>query len=225
MKFAHILVEGQTEETFVRDVLGPHLQRCGLFLNAVILATGWLESGRKFRGGVSRYQPIRRDLLKLLADTSVVAVTTMLDYYGLPDDFPGLTNLPPGSCYDRVRHVEQAFADEIGHHHFMPFLTLHEFEGLLFTRPQAIADVFPEQDVSKALTRERAQFASPEEIDEGPDSHPSARIVQCVVGYQKPFHGAQISLHIGLDELRAECHHFARWLQRLESLGNPLAPP
>lgn len=225
MKFVHILVEGQTEETFVRDVLGPHLARVDLFLNPVILATGYMPSGRKFKGGVSRYQLIRRDLLRLLADSSVEAVTTMFDYYGLPRDFPGVSDLPTGACYERVRYLEQAFAGNIDHQRFIPFLTLHEFEGLLFTSPPAIAQVFPGQDVLQALSQVRAQFASPEEIDEGPTSHPSARIMQQVIGYEKPFHGVQISLIIGIDALRAECRHFNQWLQRLEALGSPRARP
>lgn len=221
MKVLHILVEGQTEETFVRDVLGPHLRKADLFLNPVILATGWMESGKKFRGGVAKYQPIRRDLLKLLADSSAVAVTTMFDFYGLPNDFPGYADLPSGSCYDRVHYVEQAFSDDIGRRRFIPFLMLHEFEGLLFTSPQKMAEVFPDQDALKALAQVKAQFASPEEIDEGPTSHPSARILQHIVGYEKPFHGTLISLNIGLNAMRAECTHFAQWLQRLEALGDP----
>ena len=40
MKHLHILVEGQTEETFVRDVLTPHLLEFDLFLNPVILTNG-----------------------------------------------------------------------------------------------------------------------------------------------------------------------------------------
>jgi hypothetical protein len=225
MNYVHILVEGQTEETFVRDVLGPHLQRVDLFLNPVILATGWTASGQKFRGGVSRYQPIRRDILKLLADSSVEAVTTMFDYYGLPGDFPGAFDRPGGSCYARVSHLERAFAADIDDGRFIPFLTLHEFEGLLFSSPLAIAQVFPGQDVLAALSRVRAQFVSPEEIDEGPHSHPAARIVQHVIGYEKPFHGAQISLTIGIDVIRAECRHFDQWLRRLEALGTAHSVP
>jgi hypothetical protein len=34
----------------------------------------------------------------------------MVDYYGLPTDFPGLGTRPPGTPAERVAHVEAAFA-------------------------------------------------------------------------------------------------------------------
>jgi hypothetical protein len=44
--------------------------------------------------------------MRLLNDTGAVAVTTMLDYYGLPRDFPGRSAIPAGDCYARVAHLE-----------------------------------------------------------------------------------------------------------------------
>lgn len=58
MRRAHVLVEGQTEETFIRDVLGPHLVGLGIYLTPVLVATKRVKSGLKFKGGLSHYEPV-----------------------------------------------------------------------------------------------------------------------------------------------------------------------
>src|SRR6185436_9487197 len=44
----HVLVEGQTEETFIRDVLAPHLASREVYLTPVLAATKRIKSGLKF---------------------------------------------------------------------------------------------------------------------------------------------------------------------------------
>jgi len=45
MKHVHILVEGQTEETFVSEVLAPHLWSINIHVNPVLLNTGTGRGG------------------------------------------------------------------------------------------------------------------------------------------------------------------------------------
>ncbi|WP_255637136.1 DUF4276 family protein [Hyalangium versicolor] len=90
MKRILILVEGQTEETFVREVLAPHLVSLGLALQPVIVVTSRLETGEKNKGGIIRFGPVKQNLLMLLGDSNAVKVTTLFDFYGLPRDFPGM---------------------------------------------------------------------------------------------------------------------------------------
>ncbi len=142
MKRVLILVEGQTEETFVREVLAPHLLARNVALTPTILATRRVKSGGHFKGGATSYAKVQGDLHRLLKDTGAERITTMLDYYGLPDDFPGLTDRPTGTCYQRVEHVERAFQADIAHPRFLPYLALHEFEALLFTDPARCAWIF-----------------------------------------------------------------------------------
>lgn len=223
MKRLHILVEGQTEETFVREALAPHLQQFGLHSTVSILQTKRLPSGYKHKGGVSSYAKIRRDLLGLLGNTNFVAVTTMLDFYGLPTDFPGQPEIGGiVGCSRKAAHCEQKFAEDIDHHRFIPYLMLHEFEAMLFTAPEQIAAAFPEVECLPQLGRIKAGFATPEEINDGMETAPSKRLLDIFGGaYQKTLHGPLIILEIGLQQIRAECPHFAAWLTKLESLGTP----
>lgn len=220
MTRAYVLVEGQTEETFVKRVLGPHLATLDVFLTPILVATKRVKEGKKFKGGVTRYEPVRTDLLKLLNDRSAAAVTTMIDYYGLPEDFPGLAALPAGaSCYQRVAFLEEALRSDFEDPRFRPYLSLHEFEALLLTSPLEIGGVLLEMSAMERLAQEVRSFRSPEEIDDGPETHPAARILRLVPAYRKTLHGPLAVERIGLPALRRSCPHFNEWVAWLESLG------
>ena len=220
MKRVLVYVEGQTEETFVRDVLSPYLwQRCEVLLIPTLARTKRTKSGRTFKGGiVSYHRQVRKDILKLLGDSDAVLVTTMLDYYGLPDDFPGGDTLPDGFPYDRVRHLEEAFKKDIGYRHFLPFLVLHEFEALVLVEPEKLGMVLPQyKDKVQVLKKDIASLP-PEEINEGSNTHPAARIRRYFPGYQKRLHGPRLVRDIGLSRIRKRCPHFDEWLGQLETL-------
>ena len=181
----HILVEGQTEETFVRDLLQPHLITKNIFLTPIIIATKRTKGGTKFRGGITSYQRVKKQILLLLRDTSAVAVTTMIDYYGLPDKWPGKDSVSGRTCFERVAYLEKAFQDDINHRRFIPYLALHEFEALLFSDSAKIAATFPGTDVESTLLAIRNNYHSPEEINDGPTTHPAARLLALLPSYHK----------------------------------------
>ena len=217
MKRAHVLVEGQTEETFVQGVLRPHLLQQEIELTPVLVATKRLKSGGKFKGGITDYGKVRNDLLRLLGDTSADLVTTMMDFYGLPADFPGMRTLPRrAASSERADHLEAALRADLGHGRFFPYLSLHEFEALLFTAPAEVDVTFP--GCRKALEEICSRVASPEEINDGKETHPAARLARLIPTYRKPLHGPTISGRIGLPSLRARCPHFNDWVTRLERL-------
>jgi hypothetical protein len=218
LRMIHVLVEGQTEEAFVRDVLFGHFYERGIVLQPTLVVTKRVKSGGHFKGGVVSYHQVRGDVRRLLGDTSAVVVTTMLDYYGLPNDFPGKNDhLSKKGCYERVAYVERAFAKEIDHPRFRPHLMLHEFEALLFTDPASFESLFGAGCAQK-LGQIRDQFGSPEEIDEGPETAPSKRLRDVFPRYQKPQHGPQAAQIIGLAKMRAACAHFDAWLTLLEGI-------
>jgi hypothetical protein len=219
MNKVHVLVEGQTEETFVRDVLYPHFEPKGLYLNSKLVTTKRTKVGPDFKGGVTNYQKVKNDLLRLLGDTSAIAVSTMIDYYGLPHDFPGKNSLTGGTCFDRVNYLEDSFERDIDNQKFIPYLSLHEYEAMLFVSPGEMGKVFPDNNIENDLSAIASSFTTPEEINEGSETHPSARICKLVAGYQKRLHGPMIAARIGLQEIRVRCKHFDSWLRKLENLA------
>ena len=218
------LVEGETEFGFLQRVIVPHLTTFGIYLTPIITTNKQIIGEHDRKGGLSKYAPVRKELQELLGDTSAAMVTTMFDYYALPEDFPGRSALPPGDCYTRVSHIEHAMqadlADKYGGERFQPFLTLHEYEGLLFTAPEMIASAFPALKIIAQLQKIRDAVQSPEEINNNPITAPSKRIEQIIPGkYQKPFHGPLIATRIGIAAMRDACPHFNGWITRLEQLA------
>jgi Domain of unknown function (DUF4276) len=215
-----ILVEGQTEQGFIENVLSVHLASFGVFLIPIVIPTKAPRgSDPAIKGGSVTWRKIKKTLLNLLGDSSATLVTTMFDFYTRPDDWPGNDSLPARSCYDHVRHLEAACTQEIAQQRFYPYLSLHEFEALLFTVPETFAASFPELDLLDALSAIKAQFKSPEEINDDPSTAPSKRIMELCPAFRKRSDGPIIAELIGLDAIRAECPHFNEWLTKLESVG------
>lgn len=220
MKFVHVLVEGQTEETFLRNVLNPYLLNYDVFLIAKIITTKYVKIGKNFKGGISNYSKIRDDLHRLLRDNSVVAVTTMIDYYGLPSDFPGKDTIQGNNCFDRVSYLEKQFGKDIADEKFIPFLVLHEFEAYLFTSPKYLVNAFPElgNKEKREFVQIEKSFNSPEEIDNGEMTHPSACIERLIPAYKKVIDGSIITKQIGLTAIKERCPHFNKWISSLEAI-------
>ncbi len=97
---------------------------------------------------------------------------------------------------------------------------LHEFESLLFACPNEVAAVMCRPDGGAKLQEVREQFATPEEINEGAETHPSKRILNFFPDYRKRVHGPLATGRAGLETLRAECPHFDGWVSGLEAVGD-----
>jgi len=216
MTRVHVFVEGQTEETFVRELLYDPLVHRGVFLNPILLRT---SAGGK--GGVVSYGKVRSQVLRQCLSDASSKVTTMIDLFRLPQDFPERQACAGGQLYPRVDCLEQAFARDIGCGNFVPYLSVHEFEGLLFSDATQFANWFDEPGPLQQLNAVASGFQNPEHINDGAQKAPSKRIESSLgkLGYQKPVHGPLIAMDIGLDCIRAQCPHFDAWVTKLEGLA------
>ena len=59
MKQILILVEGQTEETFVKEVLNPYLNQYDRHLSPTIINTKIVKGGKNHKGGIDNYGQLR----------------------------------------------------------------------------------------------------------------------------------------------------------------------
>ncbi len=216
----HILVEGPTEERFVKEILYPCYQKLNIYVDPTCICTKLIKGRKKHRGGHgSKYNHIRRDLIRLLGDRNA-RVTTMIDLYGLPNDFPGIDHSFSGGCYETARHLEKKFAEDVDNQRFIPNIIVHEFEGLLFSSPQYIQAIMLEEDRLEELNKISRSFPSPEEINDSPDTAPSKRLENLFPSYNKPDHGTRIARRIGLETIRRQCPHFDQWIKKLEKLAS-----
>lgn len=221
----HLLVEGQTELQFAKDVLGPHLKRRTLVFHPRMIVT---NRQRDTRGGLSRFSAFARDLRLLLREDRGpdARFTTMLDLYALPRDFPAWADAR-GTPRARATALEAALDREFDDPRFFAHLQLHEFEALLFcdlTQLELRLDTKSRPGV--ADLRRDTRGLDPEDIDEGESTAPSKRIIRHVPIYEKTKVnvGAAAAAAIGLPALRARCPHFDSWVARLEALGAALDP-
>lgn len=216
MTRVYLLVEGQTEEAFVRELLEPHYARLGMYLTPIIVRT---SPGHK--GGVVSYAKIKPQLERLCRQDNGAHVTTLFDLYALPQDFPGRNDTAypaTSSGHQKATFLEEQLAQDIGHANFIPNLMVYEFEALLFVQPSKFADWIDSYKAVITLGDQAQKFATPEDINDRPEYAPSKRIQAAMPSYQKTFHGPLIACEIGLDAMRTACPHFHGWLQKLEAL-------
>jgi len=154
----------------------------------------------------------------------------MVDFYALPEDgagaWPSRKEANGLRVPQRARTVERALLRDVAHkmpenfdqNRFVPFIVMHEFEGLLFSDCNAFACGIAQPEMEAQFQEIRDGFDTPEHINDSPDTHPSKRIEEIVPDYEKVILGTLAVLEIGLDRIRQECPHFNDWITRLEAL-------
>ena len=138
-----IHVEGQTEEDFVNEILAPHLYRQGYTKVGARLMGNARQRDR--RGGIRSWTSVRGDIIRHLKEDAGCMVTTMVDYYGLPQTggraWPGRETAGSLPFAQKALTVERALSEDIcrelgqgfDSERFVPYVMMHEFEGLLFS--------------------------------------------------------------------------------------------
>jgi hypothetical protein len=222
MKRVHIICEGQTEETFVNEVLSPHLARYGVFPGASLVG----KPGHK--GGCVTTARMAGDIkLRLLGDKTAWC-TTFFDFYGLDSKFVGKDEAVLKSSYqDKARIIEDALTkhlreqiDENMVRRFFPYIQMYEFEGLLFSDPVKMAAGLYVEELEADFVAIRNNFGTPEEINDSRTTAPSKRILELMPDYEKPLYGSLAAIEVGIDTIRRECKRFDAWVGVLEGLEN-----
>lgn len=217
MTRVYLVVEGQTEEAFVRELLTPHYARIGIYLTPIIISTS-----PGYKGGVVSYAKVKPQLQRLCKQDARAYVTTLFDLYALPGDFPGKSSVDypgMGSGHQKSAFLEIQLAHDINLANFIPNLMVHEFETLLFAQPEKFGEWTDDETVVRTLSAVTQAYATPEDINNSPQTAPSKRVLAVMSSYQKTFHGPLIACEIGLDAMRDACPHFHAWLQKLEALA------
>lgn len=201
-----IIVEGQTEEEFVKELLADHLaQEYGIVAKPILLGG---------RGGDVNIENLVNDARLLYYNFDYV--TTFVDFYGFrKKDNPTLQELNS--------MILEAIKKKIGNgwdsRKIIPYIQNHEFEGLLFSDVGAFKRLLEiDDDILKKLEEIRTAFATPEDINNSRETAPSKRIGQLFSTYNKPLYGTLLAIEMGLEKIRTECPLFDNWVSQLEKL-------
>ncbi len=196
-----VSVEGQTEERFIKEVIASHLEGGEIYAQPILLGSG---------GGDVSIPRVRKDLINLLG--SFDKVTTFYDFYGFrgKDEEESKESLE-AKIFDCVKSQSRG--------RLIPYIQMYEFEGLLFSSPEAIeSNILPHKGLSGWARGVVNSFGGrPELINDSEHSAPSKRLEK-KTEYRKTIHGPLVAKEIGLSVLREKCPNFGEWLSKLENL-------
>ena len=216
------IVEGSTEQIFIRDIVTPFLSRKNIFLTPIILS----KPGQK--GGDVKFTRAKNDFERHLKQRKDTYLTLFVDYYGIKKGWPGrditvdekiaLTNAQKAKKVNdaTMEEVCQLYNEYRPDKRFIPFIAMYEFEALLFSDSQILADKL---QVSKELIDNiLSECHEPENINDSPASAPSKRLEAISDRFKKTTTGITIAKEIGLQKIREKCPIFNEWLTKLEHL-------
>jgi len=216
MKRVYIYCEGLTEEIFVNNILAPYLLKNSIVVTPIVCETS-RTTVAKHRGGISNYAKVRREITALCKQDKNAFVTTMFDYYGMPDNTPAI-DCKEQDIQKRITVIEDAINCDIAQPNFRFHFMLHEFEALLFSNPKSFGTVFGSDSIADEIAAIRNAYKTPEDINNSRETAPSKRLMRLIQGYRKNSHGIQLAKEAGIDVMLKECPHFRCWISELLSL-------
>ncbi len=216
MKRIIVICEGQTEQEFVNKNLKPN------FLPYIDIS-GTLISHSK--GGIVNWNQLKKQIENHLKSDRSSFVTTLIDYYGIQDkhNFPNWSNLNQiKDKFNRLDQLESAMKndiDDVIQNRFIPYIQLHEFEGLLFINVEAfkiIPDIL--DSAINSIKEIINNHHNPETINDNTETAPSKRLKYIIPGYNKILHSHLIIEKTGLANIQAKALRFNNWMNLLKSI-------
>lgn len=204
-----IVVEGQTEEVFVNETLAPWLNTQGIFDTRAIK----IRTSKTGKGGNSNFVHFKNTTENLLKRENDILVTSLIDFFRLPVKFPGFESAKKiANVEKRIEFLEHELAKNIDSERFIPYIQLHEFEALLFSKIDGFRIIpsigQPEIDkISKIIT----DYPNPELINNNPETAPSKRLEKIIASYNKVLFGNFIIAENGITSIFERCPRFKTW--------------
>jgi hypothetical protein len=213
MKRIYIVVEGQTEQEFVNNLLAPYFGNSGIHLVTPIL----IRTSKSGWEGFVNYRHLENTvngLLKTSASSDFI-VTTFVDFFRIPHTMPDYqASMAKPTKIGQVESLEHALSLAINDRRFFSYIQLHEFEALLFSDNKGFEYYYKEKQAiaTKSIVDE---FDNPEEINSSPQGAPSKRLQTIIEDYNKVTEGNLIALEVGLNTILNRCPRFRAWIDKL----------
>lgn len=209
----YILCEGQCEEQFIKTFLAKY------FINidfVPIIVKTKKTPLKSYKGGLTSYFKLINEIKNIVIEHRNEYVTTFFDLYGLKDIPDKISSI--NDKYDLVKALEDYLASLINYKYFFPYISLHEFEALLFVKPE-IFDLY-KNGVSNKVKEILKKFNdNPELINNSKETAPSKRINLLIGGYQKLADSQFIYSKLSLEDMILKCKHFSSWIEIISSLN------
>ena len=213
MKRVIFIVEGDTEISFIQKCIMPYLYQKG-FTNPMNAQKIITNRKKNKKGGNVAFEYLKNDIERVAATRNVL-ITTFLDFFRLPTDFPGYT-----TDSLKIEQIEEAVRENISsivdRAKFLPYIQRHEIEALMYTNMDGFNYVVDKEESLNKLKEIINQYANPEDINSGSETAPSKRLMK-IFPYQKTTDGEIILEALPIDDIRSKCPRFNEWLENLEN--------
>jgi len=217
MKRIIIVCEGETEKEFCTKLLAPYFISKNIHVQSPLI--------KKSMGGIVKWTELKKQILLHLNEPTAY-VTTFIDYYGLYEKyhFPKWNDaMKISDKNSRMDFLEKAMLEDITDDlrpRYIPYIQLHEFEGLLFNDIRIFHEQIPKNELVEVQELEQVfkDFSNPEMINDKRETSPSHRLIRIIKGYNKIVYGNYLAEAIGLENIRNKSPRFNNWLQKIERL-------
>lgn len=219
MKRLIVICEGETEQEFCNTILFPFFISNNIIIQAPLL--------KHSHGGIVRWDILKKQIEITLKADPKAYVTLLIDYYGLYKKH-GFPHWDESEQYAdkhlRMSFLENSMKEDIEdsiRYRFIPYIQLHEFEGLLFCEKDVFDQIIPKEDLigHEELEETFASYSNPEMINSHKETSPSHRLARIIRGYSKVVYGNIIAESIGLSKIKTKCSHFNNWINTLLSIS------
>lgn len=186
----------------------PYLYGLG-YTNYIHAQTITTNRKQHKKGGVGSYGKFKNEIQRTLGQGHVI-VTTLIDFFRLPTDFPGYTD---DSL--RVGEIEAAIhADFDNHPDFLPYIQRHELEALMFSSVDGFDFVLDNEEEMERVEQIMTAYPNPEDINNGPETAPSKRL-EAIFSYDKTQDGELIFGEMDINSILEKCPRFAAWIDHI----------
>ena len=139
-----IVCEGPTEQEFCNNVLAPELLKKQIYVETPTV--------KHSKGGIVPWHTLKAQLVNHLHEGDAY-VTMLVDYYGIKEHFGFPAWQEAMAVNDKVERMYilcagmQEDIPEDMRTRFIPYIQLHEFEGLLFSNMEAFYRNFSDEEM------------------------------------------------------------------------------
>lgn len=204
------IVEGDTEIAFIHKYVIPYLYNKG-FSNIMYAQTMTTNKKLNTKGGNVGFKYLKNNVKRVAAQNNVL-ITTMIDFFKLPSDYPNYS-----TDRSRIQSIESGIRDDVDVDAsiFLPYIQQYEIESLMFTSMDGFNFIEDDANKLKELQKIIGIYSNPEEINGGVETAPSKRL-QKIISYDKIADGELIFSKLRIDDIRARCPRFDEWIAKLE---------
>ena len=222
-----VIVEGQSEQSFLKSVLAPFLGAHGCYIRAQLIGTP------EHKGGCVSFERFSKDAGNALKQRKDTYISSMFDFFRLDSNWPGMDDLNRATQLGRkldkteistilqektLESLENLFPQYAVRARVFPYFSMHEFEALLFSDIPKLSEGLGghSQNLQKVLD---SYCGDPELINTDPSKAPSKILGRLNPKYKKVLQGTRIATSIGVPKMQYKCTCFNSWITRILELS------